>query len=204
MSNYLDFCPPGKPGIKFQPQLEVDPTNLASRRAHMEAFFKHMGGFSKEKLTAKRKHAERIVCVKLLKRTAPPARVGVRHFELYVDWILWFDWFKESKDRGEAVPDWPWKGTQLSAEDMSEGASPIYAEFKKGKEAELRQLREDQAAAEAAAAKGKGKARAAPPRDGAASSWSEEFARAQHADAAAVQAAVDAGNWAAVRKDPGN
>ncbi|KAI5460027.1 hypothetical protein BGZ63DRAFT_425978 [Mariannaea sp. PMI_226] len=133
--HYRDFCPPGKPGVKFQPKVEVDPTNLASRRAHMEAFFKHLGTYDEAKLGSVRAKAEEMVSGKLLQRGM--TRVGIRYFEFSVDKIVWYLWFKEARDAGKVVPQWPWDDCKLLADDLSEGASTVCAKFKDDADNEL-------------------------------------------------------------------
>lgn len=88
--SYLNFSPPGRPGVRFEPDREVNPENLGSRRAHMEAFFKHMGRGSKEQLDKGREVAVLYMCWFLHAKKRLP-KIGVVYFELAVDFTIWYN-----------------------------------------------------------------------------------------------------------------
>ncbi|KAH8714409.1 hypothetical protein BGZ61DRAFT_285291, partial [Ilyonectria robusta] len=101
---------------------------LGSRRAHMEAFFKHMGRGSKEQLDKGREVAVLYMCWFLHAKKRLP-KIGVVYFELAVYFTIWYNNFKDFREAGEPEPIWPWRSITPSLKDMAGGESQVYAAY---------------------------------------------------------------------------
>ncbi|KAH6977202.1 hypothetical protein BKA56DRAFT_674044 [Ilyonectria sp. MPI-CAGE-AT-0026] len=132
-NSYLDFSPPGRPGVRFKPDQAVVPGNIESRRAHMDAFFKHMGHTDEVLLEKERRVAVQWVCALFRKKGF--LRCGLQHFEFEVDRNLWYNIFEDYRDQGVPGPEWPWDRIRLMRTDRTQGLSQVYADFLEEKKA---------------------------------------------------------------------
>ncbi|KAF4992939.1 hypothetical protein FDECE_13554 [Fusarium decemcellulare] len=126
--NYINFCPPGKPGIRFPlKNTHVDPANVEARRAHIVAFMKHMEVYTDDEDWARMKAGVvEQLCSMLRKRGAK--RVSHTFFEYGVDVGMW----NKLLGHLEPAPKWPWTRIYMpKPRDLEEGEceSKVYAEW---------------------------------------------------------------------------
>ncbi|KAH6991363.1 hypothetical protein BKA56DRAFT_667841 [Ilyonectria sp. MPI-CAGE-AT-0026] len=129
-----DFSPVGEFGKSFPlgPK-DVDPTNLGSRRTHMNAYFLYMFPETKEAILEKMRR-ESVESVCFVTHSKGVKAIGAAFFEFHVDQTLWVNFFAGVRDSGAETPQWPWAEHRPEVTDMEHGRSVVYDEWLKAKD----------------------------------------------------------------------
>ncbi|KAF5663472.1 hypothetical protein FDENT_13118 [Fusarium denticulatum] len=104
----------------------VNALNLDSRRAHMNAFFMHLGLWDSAKVAKTREKCVEMFCQLLDQRGH--TSVNQEYFEYQVDALIWYNILKRGKVLTEATK-WPWSETTPEIVDSTTEASPVYREW---------------------------------------------------------------------------
>ncbi|KAF5533605.1 hypothetical protein FNAPI_12622 [Fusarium napiforme] len=104
----------------------VDPLKQEARRAHMNAFFMHLGLWDSAKVTTAREKCVEMYCKLLYERGH--VSVSQEYFEYQVDCLVWFNILKRGKALTEATK-WPWAGTIPEISDSTTQASVTYRDW---------------------------------------------------------------------------
>ncbi|RSM12440.1 hypothetical protein CDV31_006281 [Fusarium ambrosium] len=111
------------------PGIEIpDGRCLATRRAYMLAVFNFHGPVSDEKMAAERAYAIKMNCA-FLHQKAKLTKISEVYFEYAIDNGIWHNWFVDQHNAGLPTPEWPWYDTKPDRDDMTEGTSPVYAQW---------------------------------------------------------------------------
>lgn len=146
---HADFPPAGESGKKFPVSPGgVDPTNVASRRKHMHAFFDYMLPGIEERIHDEMRQASvRSTCDSL--NNAKIKAIGTPCFEFLVDQSFWSyrckflfahlvapsNTVQRLRQNGYPTPHWPWAKYRPKVADMEHGWSVVYHEWLKDKKA---------------------------------------------------------------------
>ncbi|KAF5576184.1 hypothetical protein FPCIR_12752 [Fusarium pseudocircinatum] len=107
----------------------IDYVKIEPRRAHMKAFFLHLGLWNEEKVEKSREYGEEQACN--LVHTAGHSQVNHLFFEFLVDKIVWHNILRlgNALDQGH---DWPWTIDALpdKTDVTTDGASQCYGELR--------------------------------------------------------------------------
>ncbi|KAF5644464.1 hypothetical protein F52700_2463 [Fusarium sp. NRRL 52700] len=109
----------------------VDYVKIGPRRAHMKAFFLHLGLWNEEKVKIFREYGEEQSCEVVY--TSGYHQINQVYFELMVDHLVWYNLLSDGNALGQGH-DWPWaiEGV-VDKSDMTNGASPFYREWRRKK-----------------------------------------------------------------------
>ncbi|KAF5533453.1 hypothetical protein FMEXI_11835 [Fusarium mexicanum] len=121
---------------------KIGVCDVAARRAHMKAFFLHLGLWDEDKAKTYREFSEDQACY--LVHVAGHAQVNQVFFEFLVDQILWHNILTMGNALGQGH-DWPWtiEGVVDKTDVTTDGASQFYREWlhrKFGVSAEVQQI----------------------------------------------------------------
>ncbi|KAF5663468.1 hypothetical protein FDENT_13114 [Fusarium denticulatum] len=107
----------------------IDYVKIGPRRAHMKAFFLHLGLWDGEKVKAFREYVEEQACI--LMHDAELSQVNQLFFEFIVDKIVWHNILKLGNALGQGH-DWPWtiEGVVEKTDVTTDGASQCYGEWR--------------------------------------------------------------------------
>ncbi|KAG5821599.1 hypothetical protein H9Q74_000081 [Fusarium xylarioides] len=107
----------------------IDVRNIDGRRAHMKAFFLHLGLWDEEKVKTYREFSEGQACD--LVHAAGHTQVNHVFFEFLVDTIVWHNILRMGSALGQGH-DWPWTPDALpdKTDVTTDGASQFYREWR--------------------------------------------------------------------------
>ncbi|KAF5573251.1 uncharacterized protein FSUBG_14115 [Fusarium subglutinans] len=104
----------------------VDALNLDARRAHMNAFFMHLGVWDSARVAKAREKCVEMFCQLL--DTRGHLSVNHEYFEYEVDALVWFNILKRGKVLTEATK-WPWSETIPEIADSTAQVSATYRDW---------------------------------------------------------------------------
>ncbi|KAF5623657.1 hypothetical protein F25303_11761 [Fusarium sp. NRRL 25303] len=104
----------------------VDALNLEVRRAHMNAFFMHLGVWDSVKVARTREKCVELFCKFLHEQ----GYVSISHeyFEYEVDALVWDNYLKRKKILTKAN-EWPWSETVPRKDDPTTQTSLVYRDW---------------------------------------------------------------------------
>ncbi|KAF5232501.1 hypothetical protein FANTH_12962 [Fusarium anthophilum] len=107
----------------------IDYVKIGPRRAHMKAFFLHLGLWNEEKVKIFREYGEEQACE--LVHSAELSQINQVYFELMVDQIVWFNLINDGNALGQGH-DWPWtiEGVVEKTDVTTDGASGFYRDWR--------------------------------------------------------------------------
>ncbi|PNP79516.1 hypothetical protein FNYG_07132 [Fusarium nygamai] len=111
----------------------IDYVKIGPRRAHMKAFFLHLGLWNEEKVKIFREYGEEQACEMV--HTAGLGQINQVYFELMVDQIVWFNLLNDGNALGQGH-DWPWtiEGVVEKTDVTTDGASGFYKDWMQRKQ----------------------------------------------------------------------
>ncbi|KAF5623659.1 hypothetical protein F25303_11763 [Fusarium sp. NRRL 25303] len=110
----------------------IDIRDVNARRAHMKAFFLHLGLWNEELEKEFRADGEEQACEVV--DAAGYGQINQAYFELMVDNIVWFNLLDEG-DAHDQGHDWPWDmESAVDSKDLTTyGSSKYYREWRRRK-----------------------------------------------------------------------
>ncbi|KAF5702115.1 hypothetical protein FMUND_13610 [Fusarium mundagurra] len=104
----------------------VNPLNLEARRAHMNAFFMHLGIWDCAKVARTREKCVELYCQFLYEQGY--TSISQEYFEYEVDALVWDNFLKRKKLLTKAS-EWPWSETLPEKHDPTTQVSVTYKDW---------------------------------------------------------------------------
>ncbi|KLO87964.1 Uncharacterized protein LW93_5130 [Fusarium fujikuroi] len=117
-----------------------DYVKVGPRRAHMKAFFLHLGLWNEEKVKIIRDYSQEQACE--IVNAAGYDQINQAYFELMVDQIVWYNLLQNGNAIGQGH-DWPWtiEGAIEKTDLTTYGASGFYNTWKLRKQEAVERLK---------------------------------------------------------------